>query len=195
MLATILVNAVMFGVIQYLVVNRQMRLSDTTDFDIANFIRMQEQERAVRSRRDPEAPKKPETDTEQNLSRLLDTSKGGSVGGLAVNMPNINIDIDIGSGFQIARELTPLVRIPPDYPQRALMNCTEGFVVLRFAVTETGSVADPQIILSQPPGMFDRSAIRSVLRWKFQPQLSDGKPISVITFTRVNFEMLPGEKC
>ena len=195
MLATILVNAIMFGVIQYLVINRQMRLSDTTDFDIANFIRMQEQQRAVRSRRDPEAPKKPDADTEQDLSRLLNASKSGGIGGLAVNLPDINIDIDVGGSIQIARELTPLVRIPPNYPERALIKCTEGFVLIRFVVTETGSVADPEIIQSEPPGMFDRSAVRSVLRWKFQPQLVDGKPTSVMTYTRVNFEMLPGEEC
>jgi len=194
-LATILVNAVMFGVIQYLVVDRQMRLSDTTDFDIANFIRMQEQRHDVRSRRDPKAPEKPESETQRELSRLLDASKGSNVGGLAVNLPNIDIDIDVGGSIQIARELTPLVRIPPDYPERALMKCIEGYVMLRFTVTETGSVADPVIVSSEPPGMFDRSAIRSVLRWKFQPQLVDGKPMSVITYTRVNFQMLPGEEC
>ena len=194
-LATILVNAIMFGVIQYLVINRQMRLSDTTDFDIANFIRMQEQHRAVRSRRDPKAPERPDTDTEQDLSRLLDASKGGGVGGLAVNLPDINIDIDVGGGIQVARELMPLVRILPDYPERALIKCIEGYVIIRFTVTETGSVADPEITRAEPPGIFDRSAVRSVLRWKFQPQLADGKPISVITYTRVNFEILPGKRC
>lgn len=194
-LATILVNAIMFGVIQYLVINRQMSLSDTTDFDIANFIRMQEQSRDVRSRRDPKAPEKPESETEQDLSRLIDASKGGGVGGLAVNLPDINIDIDVGGNIQIARELTPLVRIPPDYPQRALLRCLEGFVLVRFTVTETGSVADPEILRSEPPGLFDRSATRAVLRWKFQPQLADGKPISVITYTRFVFELLDKEKC
>jgi protein TonB len=191
--ATILVNALMFGVIQYLVVNRQMRLSDTTNFDIANFIRMQEQQRDVRSRRDPKAPEKPDAEAEQDLSRLLDASKSGGVGGMAVNLPDIDIDIDVGGSIQIARELTPLVRIPPDYPDRALMKCTEGFVLLRFTVTETGSVADPVILRAEPAGIFDRAAVRAVLRWKFQPQLADGKPISVITYTRVNFRMLEGE--
>jgi protein TonB len=190
-LTAILVNAVMFGVIQYLVVNRQMRLADTTEFDIANFIRMQEQQRDVHSRRNPKAPEKPDTDAKQDLSRLLKASKSGGVGGLAVNLPDIDIDIDVGGGVQIARELAPLVRIPPEYPERALMKRTEGFVMLRFTVTETGSVADPVIVSSEPPGVFDRAAIRSVLRWKFQPQLADGKPVSVITYTRVNFIMEP----
>jgi protein TonB len=192
-LLTILINVVLFGVIQFLVVNRQMRLADTTDFDIANFIRVQEQQRDVRSRRDPRAPQKPETEAQQDLSRLLEASKSGGIGGLTVSLPRIDIDIDVGGDVQLARELTPLVRVSPEYPMRALNRGTEGHVLVRFTVTETGSVADPEVLRSDPPGVFERAAIRAVLRWKFQPQLVDGKPVSVITYTRLVFEMLDEE--
>lgn len=187
--AAVVVNALMFGAIQYMVVNRQMRLADTTNFDIANFIRMQEQSREIRSRRDPQAPEKPDMEAQQDLSRLADATKGGAVGGLAVNLPDIDIDIDVGGNVQIARELTPLVRFPPEYPVRARASGTEGAVVLRFTVTETGSVADPEVIRSEPQGYFDYAAIRAVLRWKYQPQLVDGKPVSVITYTRLVFKI------
>jgi protein TonB len=190
LLSALLINAIMFGAIQYMVVNRQMKLSDTTDFDIANFIRMQEQPREVRSRRDPEAPQKPETEAQQDLSRLADASKSGGIGGLAVNMPQIDVGIDTGGSIQIARELTPLVRIPPNYPDRALQKHIEGYVIVRFTVTETGSVVDPEVIQAHPPGFFDRAAIRALLRWKYQPQLVDGKPESVISYTRINFALL-----
>lgn len=193
LLSALLINAIMFGAIQYMVVNRQMKLSDTTDFDIANFIRMQEQAREVRSRRDPKAPQKPEIEAQQDLSRLADASKTGGIGGLAVNMPQIDLGIDTGGSIQIARELTPLVRIPPDYPDRALQKLIEGYVIVRFTVTETGSVVDPEVIQSHPPGFFDRSAIRALLRWKYQPQLVDGKPESVISYTRINFALLDEE--
>jgi len=188
-MAAVLVNAVMFGAIQYMVVNRQMRLADTTNFDIANFIRMQEQSRDVRSRRDPKAPEKPDMEARQDLSRLADATKGGVIGGLAVNLPDIAIDIDVGGNVQIARELTPLVRFPPEYPDRARALEIEGQVILRFTVTETGSVADPEVVRSEPLGYFDQAAIRAVLRWKYQPQLVDGKPVSVITYTRIVFKI------
>ena len=110
-----------------------------------------------------------------------------------VGMPQVDIDIDVGGSVQIARELTPLVRVPPEYPARALQNGDEGYVVLRFTVTETGAVAEPEVVSSEPPGMFDRAAIRAVLRWKYQPQLVDGTPVSVISYTRINFEMLKEE--
>lgn len=187
-LVALLVNALMFTAIRYMVINRQIRLADTSQFDLANFIRMQEQSRDVRSRRDPKAPEKPKTEQQQDLNRLAQASKGG-VGGLSVDMPNIDIEIDVGGGIALARELTPLVRFSPDYPMSAAQNRTEGYVLLRFTVTETGSVADPEVLRSFPPGIFDRAAMRSVLRWKYQPQLVNGEPVSVMSYTRIVFRM------
>lgn len=188
-LAALLVNAVMFTAIRYMVINRQIRLADTTEFDLADFIRMQEQSREVRSRREPKAPEKPKTEQQRDLDRLTQASAGG-IGGMTVDMPDINIDIDVGSGIALARELTPLVRFPPEYPMSARRSGIEGYVLLRFIVTQQGTVADPEIISSEPPGVFDRAAMRSVLRWKYQPQLANGKPISVVSYTRVTFQLL-----
>ena len=188
-LTALLVNALMFTAIRYMVINRQIRLADTSQFDLANFIRMQEQSREVRSRRDPKAPQKPESQQQQDLNRLAQASQAGSIGGLAVDMPDIEIDIDVGGGISLARELTPLVRFPPEYPMSAMANKIEGYVLLRFTVTETGAVAEPEVLRSDPPGIFDRAAMRAILRWKYQPQLANGEPVSVITYTRIVFQM------
>ena len=187
--SALLINLILFTAIEYMVGNQRMRLADTTQFDLANFIRMSEQSREVQSRRDPKAPEKPDTEAQKDIDRLSRASKSGGIGGLYIGMPNIDIDIDVGGGIQLARELTPLVRIPADYPIHAAMKGIEGYVVVRFIVTETGSVADPEIMRSNPPGVFDRAAIRAVLRWKYQPQLANGEPTSVITFTRLRFEL------
>ena len=188
-LAAVLVNIIMFTAIEYMVGNNRIRLTDTTDFDISNFIRVAEQSREVRSRRDPLAPEKPANEMQQDLQRLSDMARTGGVAGLDVSMPDIDLDVNVGGTIQIARELTPLVRIPPEYPMSALGRRLEGYVILRFTVTETGSVADPEVLRSEPAGVFDRAASRAVLRWKYQPQIVDGKPTSVISFTRINFEL------
>ena len=188
--AAVLVNVVMFTAIEYMVGNRRIRLTDTTDFDISNFIRVTEQSRDVRSRRDPEAPQKPANEMQQDLQRLSNLANSGGVAGLDISMPDIDLQVDVGGTIQIARELTPLVRIPPEYPMSARAKRTEGYVILRFTVTETGSVANPEVLRSEPPRVFDRAATRAVLRWKYQPQIVDGKPTSVVSFTRINFQML-----
>jgi protein TonB len=186
----VVINILLFSAIQYMVGNQRIRLADSTQFDLANFIRMAEQPRDVSSRRNPKAPKKPDTEAQRDVERLAKASKMGGIGGLSVDMPDINIEIDVGGGIQIARELTPLVRFPPNYPLSAVTNRIEGYVLLRFTVTETGSVANPEVLQSEPPKIFDRAARRAVLRWKYQPQLIDGEPVAVVTYTRILFELL-----
>ncbi len=190
LLVAFLINAIIFGVIQYMVGNPRIRLTDAQEFDIANFIRMQEQSREVRSRRDPKAPEKPQQEQQQRLRQLAQAS-GGNISDLAVDIPDLEIDIglDIGGDIQIARELIPLVRIPPEFPQRAAARGVEGYVILRFTVTETGSVADPEVLRANPPGFFELAAKRAVLRWKYQPQIRDGKPTRVLTLTRITFQL------
>lgn len=187
-LTALFVNVFLFTMIELMVGSKRVRLTETSDFNIANFIRMQEQSREVRSRREPDAPQKPQQEMQQDLQRLSETSTGGSIG-FSVDMPEI--DIDLGGGIQIARELTPMVRIPPEYPIIARQRQIGGFVDLRFTVTETGSVADPEVLRASPAGVFERAARRAVLRWKYQPQMVDGKPVAVVTYTRIIFEMLP----
>jgi protein TonB len=188
LLIALLINVAIFSVIQYMVGNPRVRLTEVENFDIANFIRMQEQSREVRSRREPRAPEKPKQEQQQQLQRLADAASG-RVSDLAVDIPDLQIDVglDIGGDIQIARELTPLVRVPPEYPHRALAEDLEGYVLLRFTVTETGAVADPEVLRAEPPGVFERAARRAVLRWKFQPQIRDGKPTAVVAMTQITF--------
>jgi len=188
-LAAALVNLAMFTTIQLMVGNRRIRLADTSQFDVANFIRAAEPPRDVRRRRDPKAPRKPAAEQQRDIQRLAQSASSSSLGAFQVDLPRIDVDVgvDLGKGLSLARELTPLVRFPPQYPQAALLRKTEGSVLVRFTVTETGGVSDPEILRSDPPGVFDRAAIRAILRWKYQPQLVNGKPASVISYTRIKF--------
>ena len=40
-----------------------------------------------------------------------------------------------------------------------------------------GTVADPNIMEAEPPRIFNTSALRAILRWKFKPRIVDGKPV------------------
>lgn len=185
-LAALLINLLMFTAIEMMIGMGRIRLTDVNDIDIANFIRVADESREVHSRRDPKAPEKPQQEMEQEIQRLA-AATSGSAGTMAFSVSMPDVSIDLSGGIQIARELTPLVRIPADYPIPALMKSIEGFVELRFTVTETGSVADPEVLRADPPGVFEKAAIRAVLKWKYQPQLVDGKPTAVKTYTRLKF--------
>ena len=191
-LAAVLMNILLFSSIQYMVGSPRLRLTDVSDYKVANFIRMQPRTHEVKSRRDPRAPEKPPVEQQATLRQLAQSAAPGIVD-LRIDVPAMEIEVDVNIGdIHIARELTPLVKVPPEYPQRAMAKDIEGYVVLRFVVTETGSVESPEILHAEPEGYFESAARRAVLRWKYQPQFRDGKPIRVISITRVNFALQKG---
>ena len=53
-------------------------------------------------------------------------------------------------------DVIPLVRIPPQYPQRAASRGVNGWVQLEFTITETGGVEDIIVIAAEPTGYFER---------------------------------------
>jgi protein TonB len=69
------------------------------------------------------------------------------------------------------------VRIEPQYPREALLKGIQGWVRVRFTIMEDGSVDDPIVVESEPRRLFDRAAIRAILRWKFKPRIVDGKAV------------------
>ena len=69
----------------------------------------------------------------------------------------------------------PIFQVPPVYPRRALERGIEGCVMLKFTVTKVGSTKDPMVEWAVPPGIFDRAAMRSALKYKYKPQIRDGE--------------------
>lgn len=186
--AAVLINVLMFTAIETMIGKNSIRLTEVSDVRIADFIRVSEPSRRVSSRRDPKAPQKPLQQMQQEIATAA-ASTASAAGDVGFSIQAPEIEIDIGSSIQVARELTPLVRIPAEYPLRALAKKIEGFVDMRFTVTEAGTVANPEVIRSDPEGLFEQAATRAVLKWKYQPQLADGKPVPVMTYTRLTFRM------
>jgi protein TonB len=85
--------------------------------------------------------------------------------------------------------LTPIVRIEPQYPRKAAMQGTEGFVVLAFEVTESGTVDNVEVVSAKPRRSFYMSAKRAVLKWKYKPQTEDGKPVRVAQKVQLDFKL------
>jgi protein TonB len=73
------------------------------------------------------------------------------------------------------REPLPLVRVEPEYPPQARQRRLEGWVQVSFTISTAGSVRDPVVVKSSH-SLFERNALKAVSKWKYQPQLRDGKP-------------------
>jgi len=74
-------------------------------------------------------------------------------------------------------DVLPIVKVPPQYPRRASQRGIEGWVLLEFTVTETGAVLNPIVIDANPPGIFNRSAIRMINKWKYKPLIKKSKAV------------------
>lgn len=79
---------------------------------------------------------------------------------------------------EISEEVTPLVDVPPNYPQRALSAGIEGEVTLAFTITAEGRVENLRVTHAEPPGVFDREARRAAARWRFAPRTEGGQPVA-----------------
>ena len=91
----------------------------------------------------------------------------------------------------VDRDVVPLVRINPDYPQRALSRGLEGWVQVQFTISETGAVIDPIVVDSSPKGIFDDAAIKAVSRWRYNPKVEGGvalQRVGVQTIIRFTLE-------
>jgi len=77
-----------------------------------------------------------------------------------------------GKYSEAQSDISPIVRVDPVYPARALARGLTGYVHLSFTVTTDGAVQDPIVIYSSD-SLFEGSAIRAVSKWKYEPQPVD----------------------
>lgn len=88
------------------------------------------------------------------------------------------------------RDVIPLVRINPDYPPRAQTRGIEGYVIVQFTITATGTVKDAIVVEAQPKGMFDDAALKAIARWRYNPKVDAGVAVERVGIrTRLTFQL------
>ncbi|MBT3914597.1 MAG: energy transducer TonB [Verrucomicrobia bacterium] len=79
---------------------------------------------------------------------------------------------------EVDREPRPLVRIPPQYPPKLLLNRVSGRVDLLIVIDEEGRVTDYQV-RRFTHNEFKREVTRVIRQWKFSPAMKDGRKVAV----------------
>ena len=77
----------------------------------------------------------------------------------------------------------------PFYPPAARSKGVEGWVDLEFTISPEGIPQDLKVREAQPERVFDRAAIESVRRWRFEPVMRNGAPVEQRAQMRVRFEL------
>ena len=139
----------------------------------------------------PEKPPKPPETPPETPPQDMDNIDP-SAPTIAIAAPTVSTDANIGGpgGMNIAEgDYLPIVRVAPVYPARALSRGLEGYVDLAFTVTTAGTVRDP-VVIQSTSGLFERAAIRAVLKFKYKPRVVDGVPVDVPNVkTRITFKI------
>ena len=107
--------------------------------------------------------------------------------------PELNLRGNL-TGFGLAggsdTDVLPLVRIPPEYPPRALARGLEGSVLVQFTITVTGSVKDAIVVRADPPNVFDQAALAAIARWRYNPRVVNGQAVERVGVqTLIQFEL------
>ena len=68
--------------------------------------------------------------------------------------------------------------VPPVYPVDVLKKGVNGTVVMVVDVAADGSVADARVERSSGEQQLDAAALDAVVKWKFTPQMKNGKPVA-----------------
>ena len=77
----------------------------------------------------------------------------------------------------------------PRYPEEARKKGLQGVVKLHVLVAKDGSVKKLSVISGDP--ILAKSSLETVRRWKYQPTLSNGKPVEVESVVEITFTIYP----
>jgi protein TonB len=68
----------------------------------------------------------------------------------------------------VFRDVKPVRKVKPKYPREAEDKHIEGRVKVRLSVELDGSVSEVEILLSEPPGVFDEAVLKAVRQYQFK---------------------------
>lgn len=157
--------------------------------EVLDFVRLVQEREVIVKDRQIKPP--PPPDEPPPIEPRPDIATDATIG---AEITGVQVDVQVDAGgigdFSGDGEYLPIVKVAPIYPRRALTRNIEGYVLLKFVVTATGTVRDPVVIEAKPPGFFERAAIQAALKFKYKPKVIDNEPVEVSGVrNRIVFEM------
>ncbi len=187
----VVVTLSLLFVMQLLIASGKQALTKPRDRAKLEFVRIKRNEALNVEDFTPEKPPKPPETPPETPPQDMDNIDPNAPT-INVAPPTVSADISIGGpgGMNIAEgDYLPIVRVAPVYPARALSRGLEGYVDMSITVTTTGTVRDPLVMFSTS-SLFERAAMRAVLKFKYKPRVVDGVPVDVPNVkTRITFKI------
>src|SRR5690606_25710783 len=145
-------------IMQLLIASGRGGLNEGRQARMIDFVRVEREQVIERKQQKPEKPPEPERQPE--MPDTANSSNFDAALSVSVTSPNMSTGLDIGGlGIGVtAGEYLPIVKVAPVYPARAAQRGLEGYVIVEFTVTETGSTRDISVVESSS-SLFDRAAV------------------------------------
>lgn len=124
---------------------------------------------------------------------VTDPSNRPALDGVRATVPTIDANLNVGSGFNPDRDAQPLVRIPPQYPERCMARAkAKETVFVEFDVTPDGTTTNIRVV-DTTNSCLNSAAMKSVERWKYQPKIVENvaQPRRGVQ-TAITFELADG---
>jgi protein TonB len=137
---------------------------------------------------DPPPPRPP---------RIAGITPGSGPGGVSVGtattelpsvagLPSAGLEATTGEPDTPARVTH---RPRPEYPALAQRRGLEGSVTVRLRIDARGRVVDAVVVESDPPGIFDATALRTVRSYRFSPARRGGQAVATTLQQTIRFEL------
>ena len=169
----------LFTLMYSLVVTDLAGLKDATDSVRFDFVRLQKRDLTPTQRKLPpktQKPKKPKMpESRQEAESLNPDSLKFSTSSAAPHQLDLMTGGGLSKGWAGTRDPLPIMRVTPVYPSRASRRGIEGWAEVAFTINTNGATENIRVVGEDPPGVFGRAAMKAVRKWKYKPQVIDGK--------------------
>ena len=212
LLLAVLVNLGLFTLMQQMTSSKSLERQATANIHLLDFVRLKRETKTeIKKRELPKKPPPPEKAPPPPKTPIPQTNKPKApTPKLAI--PQIDVPLNIAGGPYLGDfakapkaapiaapvavaapvmddEVIPLVRIPPRYPRAASRRGIEGTVTVSFTITKDGQVRDPVVVNANPENIFDKAAIKAILKWKFKPKVVSGQPVERQATQDIEFKL------
>lgn len=186
----------LFWIMQWMITPEGAVNKTATDHTTLDFVRVAKEKIAPKQKKRLPPEPKPLTEPPPQTPQVTNSDVQPEPVMMIPQMPALSHRANFADGPKLSvpamkgdAELTPLVRINPQYPPNLRRMRIEGYVKARLKVTTEGKVESITIVESKPEGRFDRSVRRALKRWKFSPKIVDGQAIPYSGVVTISFKL------
>jgi protein TonB len=181
------VTLFLFYLMQYLISTAELEFDAPEIGQIVNIVRVKTKINPIPPRRETQKP--PEPKSPPSTERLTLATNVHTFGYTMTPVKKEPGPIVQGPGFRSDGNSLAVLKVEPVYPGRAKQRGLSGWAIVEFTVTAQGMVKNAVVVsncawvrpassgqcVDSPNSIFDRSATRAVLKFKYKPRVIDGE--------------------